>query len=155
MGRVFKVARLMTPLGVARVRAKITTGADRTILNYQIACRLGLDIGRAKTASMEAAGGSELLGFLFPVAARIGRREATVEAFVPVFRSDGKRQRRAVGRNLIGSDFMQRAKAGLDYARPHRATFGGTYRWPEDWKEVPTTADQRALLRRHAPRCSR
>jgi len=151
MGRIYKRFRIKTAAGSASGIGKIDNGADRTLIRFETACRLGLDPMTAKTVTMRAAG-SRLYGFLFPVEMKVGDRTAKVEAFVARFTRSGKHLRAVHPPNLIGADFMQSAKVQLDYRKPHRRVFSESWSW--DWEFRPTTPAERRMLRR-TTRCPR
>jgi hypothetical protein len=63
--------------------------------------------------------GQDVGGNVIEVQLRVGRRSATVRAFIPaiIFLPDGT-TKSIEGQNLIGLDFLRATKAVLDFHRP-------------------------------------
>lgn len=114
MGRVYKT--FSARAGGRRVRGKalVDSGADRTVIDKRMACVIGLDTESAPLERARGFGGKVLYGYSLPVEVKIGKRKATVNAFVP---SEGDAR-------VIGHDFLQASKAKLNYAR-HGQEFSG------------------------------
>jgi len=104
--------------------AVVDSGADVTTLNQDTACELGLDMSSAPTVRMQAPGGVTLIGFeLHNVHLKYKQREATLsKIFVPhsIELEDGERIFKDKippnDEQLIGHDFLQAAKAKIDYS---------------------------------------
>ena len=148
MGRIVKSFTARTASGKVTGEAKIDTGADRTIIAYPLACRLGLDIDTAPRAAMSTAGGHRLVGFSLKADIQIDSRRARVDAFVPLgtLGSDNN-FRKVPARSLIGHDFLRRSGTQLDYSKPHANVMRGTAGWPFEWKIGRVTAQEERLLR--------
>lgn len=155
MGRLTKRFTAKTAEGSATGSAKVDTGADQTILGLKKAKQLGVDVCTAPIASMRSVGDARILGVRLPVDLRVGEREATVVAFVPLYRQrkSGALEPVRRDRNLIGHDFLQLSKAALDYSKPHAEVFSGGI-WPFEWRaSEPTPGEKRKL--RDLLKCSR
>lgn len=146
MGKLTKLFKAKTTKGSANGRGKIDTGADVTILRWDIACALGLDISKAPLAAMGTATG-RMTGFNLPIELSIGNKKGKLTAFVPMFKVDGdKMERIQVTNNLIGHDFLQEAKVKLDYNKPHNEVLG-VVSWPEEWSKTTIKPKEKEKLR--------
>lgn len=155
MGKIIKRFTVSSTNGRSSGMAKIDSGADRTILGLHHVRKLGYDICAAPNAVMRSVGDGRLLGATVPVRLRIGRKEGVVQAFVPLFRR-GKRgtvENVRKTRTLIGHDFLQSAKAVIDY-RKHPAQLSDRGWWPFEWKLERATAAETRMMRK-AMRCER
>lgn len=124
------MGKIVVPISVTKGRHKfsgkalVDSGADVTNLNPGDACNIGFDIFSAPNVEMKTAGGGTIRGVhLHNVTIVSGKRRAKLgKVFVPltrvVRRKDGTEFERRVeyGQpNLLGHDFLQKARAYLDF----------------------------------------
>jgi hypothetical protein len=121
----FKAKRGAHPLET--FTATIDSGADRTVLNLDTGCALGLDTSKAPVEVMKVPGGVELVGYhLDDVRLTHRNRTATLGKVFVAVKTVYQGKTEDVPRNdeqLIGHDFLQATEAVLDY-RTH--TLQGT-----------------------------
>ena len=104
-------------------KALVDNGAQTSMLGLNDACRLGLDIARAKKVDRETAGGLLLSGLrLRGVHVEANGRTAKLDdVFVPIAQEiivGGREVSRPVGREqepLLGQDFLQASNSFLDF----------------------------------------
>ncbi|MBI5487106.1 MAG: aspartyl protease family protein [Deltaproteobacteria bacterium] len=126
MGRIIKEFTAEACNERVEATGKIDNGADRTVLQPELATALGFDRSRAKPLHGRTASGQQMFGHAFRVKLTVDKRTAEVEAFVPAVAISAKGEVEAVDtRNLIGTDFLQGSGASLDYSKPHDQVFSG------------------------------
>lgn len=112
-------------------RALIDTGADVSVLPERMACDLDLKNNTTGETVVDAFGGGKIGGRIMPVTITVDGREAQIDVFVPTsrivddepVRLTAEEQERAHA--ILGHDFLQAARAKLDYSQPHANVFGG------------------------------
>lgn len=169
MGRIRRRFRASNGAGKVTGQAKIDSGADRSVLPFSQARRLGLlTSGRLPTEVAETAGGSaRLYGFSIPVTIEVRRDggggilRATLQrpgVFVPTHEAvpghedETPPPLRPLAKEpeaLLGHDFLQGAKAKLRYSTRRGRLDGLSMTWA--FRKL--TPSERRALRAHPRSC--
>lgn len=138
--------------------AVVDTGADITVLSSLAADTLKVPEEETIEHTVRGVGGTETKGHAFLADIEVGKARARCPVFVPtkskVVTSKGNEEFQEVESrdNLIGSEFLQRVKARLDYSKPHGEVFSASAGTVGLMRSVPTSKKDRDMLRRDAHR---